>query len=156
MTYKGIDMTQIILAVIAIVGMLLTKAQQKLADSKAQESAYARLGVIGLAMLADLWDELSREFQLAIADGNITADERAVLRKVIEAKIEKYSSRGELQKLAEALKLPIPGIIAWFAEYAIDRLTAAHNPANSRVSEAAYPIKEVEETAGPSIVAAGE
>jgi hypothetical protein len=146
-TFKGFDLTPVIAGLVAVIGALLTWVSRKVASSQAAsadksraETAAIRLAAIGLAMVGDLWDEMSREFQLRIADGEIDADDREAFRHLVSAKIEQYTSADELKKIAEALGLPLPGIIARVAEYAIDRLTKAHDPSTPEVSAKAYPV----------------
>lgn len=136
MTFKGIDLTQIVLALVAVIGFLLQRAQAKLADASTQDAAYKRLAVIGLSMVADLWGALTEAYRQDMLDGTL---DRELYKKIIEEKIEKYTSRAELEKLATAAKLPVPGIIAWLAEFAIDRIMSAHDPDNIGVPQV-YPV----------------
>lgn len=147
-TFKGFDLTPLIAGLVAVVGGLLawvgrriSSAQQASAELSRAETAGLRLAAIGLAMVGDLWDEMSREFQVRIADGKIDADDREAFRRLVAGKIETYTSADELKKIAEALGLPLPGIIARVAEYVIDRLTKAHDPVVLEVSDLAYPVK---------------
>jgi hypothetical protein len=144
---KGWDITPFIGAFLFAMTALLTYLAKKIGAAqdavKAESGAKAaavRLGAIGFAMIGDLWDSLSREFQTRIADGVIDANDRAAFGKIVESKIEKYTSADELKKIAEALSLPLPGIIAKIVEYAIDRLTRAHDPEMTDVSAKAYPV----------------
>lgn len=146
-TIRGFDLTPIIAGAIAVIGAVFAWLSRRIADSQAAaaersraETAALRLGAIGLAMVGDLWNELSREFQLRIADGKIDADDREAFRQLVAGKIEKYTSADELKTIAEALGLPLPGIIARVAEYVIDRLTRAHDPSITDVSAKAYPV----------------
>lgn len=146
-SYRGFDLGPIIAGLVTVIGALLAwvgrkiaKAQEASAEQSRAETAALRLAAIGLAMVGDLWHELSREFQLRIADGKIDADDREAFRQMVAAKIEQYTSADELKKIAEALGLPLPGIIARVAEYVIDRLTKAHDPSTPEVSAKAYPV----------------
>lgn len=146
-TYHGFDLTPLISGLVVIIGGLLAWLGRKVAAassaseqlSKAQR-AQLQLAGIGLAMVGDLWNELSVEFQLRIADGKIDADDRAAFKRIVEAKLEKYSSAEQMKGIAEALGLPLPGVIAKIVEYIIDRLTKAHDPRIAEVSAKAYPI----------------
>ena len=154
-TFHGFDLTPIISGLVVVVGALFTWLARKVAasqDASAEksraETAGLRLAAIGLAMVGDLWNELSREFQLRIADGKIDADDREAFRTLIASRIETYTSAEELKKIAEALGLPLPGIIARVAEYVIDRLTKAHDPLTPEVSAKAYPVDPAPEGTG--------
>ncbi len=145
MTFKGLDLTPLlqvlISTVVPIVAGLLLRAQNKIAAANAQDAAWKRLAGIGLAIAGDLWHSLSTEFQTMIADGKIDEAERAAIKKMVEQKLEQYTSRGEIEKIAVALGLPLPAVIAWVAEYLIDRLTKAHDPMTPDVAEGAYPVR---------------
>lgn len=137
MNWKGIDLTQLIAGIIAIIGALLARAQTKIAEGNAERNAWARLAVIGLAMANDLWESLTITYQQDMVDGKL---DRELYTKILGDKLEKYTSKEELEKIAKAVKLPVPGILAWLAEYIIDRILAAHNPANAGVSAKQYPV----------------
>jgi hypothetical protein len=148
-TFKGFDLTPLIAGAITIVGALfawlarkIAAAQTASAEKSRAELAALQLGAIGLAMVGDLWTELSAEFQRRVADGKIDAEDREAFRRLVAAKIEKYTSAEQLKVIAEALGLPLPGIIAKVAEYVIDRLTKAHDGAIVEVSAKAYPVAE--------------
>jgi hypothetical protein len=148
-TFRGYDLTPLIGAAVTILTGLfawlakkIAAAQSASAEASRAQTAQLQLAAIGLAMVGDLWNELSREFQLRIADGKIDADDRQAFRDLIQSRIEKYTSADELRKIAEALGLPLPGIIAKVAEYVIDRLTKAHDPSTPDVSAKAYPVDE--------------
>lgn len=147
MTYKGIDLSGLISVVIAIVGALLTKITAKLAASNAKQAAWAQLANIGLAMVRDLWDELSREFQARIADGMVDAADKDALRAIISAKVEVYTSKAELEKIAKAVGLPLPGVIAWLAEYMIDRLVKSFDANTPEVADS-FVVKDEPDMSG--------
>lgn len=154
-SYRGVPLSPLFAVLATVVTALLGWLGRKLASaneaakeaSKAQ-LALTRLGAIAFAMVGDLWTDFSREFQVRIADGKIDADDRLAFRALVDAKVEKYTSREELGKLAAALNLPMPGVIAWLAEWAIDRLTAAHDPDVPAVSSGAYPVSPEPEPTG--------
>jgi hypothetical protein len=135
MTFKGIDLTQIIGIVISIIGALLVKAQAKIAASSAKSAAWAQLANIGLSMVRDLWDDLSREFQARVADGVIDAADKEEFRRIVSEKVEQYTSRAELSKIASTIGLPMPGLIAWLAEFLIDRLVKAFDADTPEVAD---------------------
>ncbi len=140
MTFKGIDLTPILSGLVLVVGYLLQRVTAKMAAAKEQDAAWARLANLGLAIAGDTWNVMSVEFQRAIADGEITASERELLKKVAMEQVEKYSSKTELERIAATLGLPLPAIIGWIGEWLIDRFTKAHDVMSAEVSASAYPV----------------
>lgn len=125
----------ILSAVIPIITLLFTWVGNKIASANEAakqkhnvEAAFIRLGAVAFAMAGDLWGQLASEYQNRVADGSIDAKDREAFRALIDQNIEKYTSRAELEKLAAATGLPLPGVIAWIAEWVIDRLTKANDP----------------------------
>jgi hypothetical protein len=106
---------------------LKRKAEAETAASKAQ-TAMLKLGEIGLAMATDAWQTLAPAVQARVADGEFSVEDRKAIEAIVASLVDKYTSSGELQKIAEALGLPVPGIIAKIAAFIIDRVTAAHDP----------------------------
>ena len=148
-TYKGFDLTPVITILLTLAAsafswakLKIAKANEAAAQKENAAAAFVRLGAIAFAMAGELWGVLSAEFQTRIADGKIDADDRAAFKSIIEQKIEKFTSKAELEKLAKAANLPLPGVIAWVAEYVIDRITKAHDASNSSVSAKAFPAVE--------------
>ena len=140
MTFKGIDLTPLLSGLVLVVGYLLQRVTAKMAAAKEQDAAWTKLGNLGLAIAGDVWNQMSAEFQAAIADGKITDAERAALKQVAMAQVSKYTTSDELAKIATTLGLPLPTVIGWVGEWLIDRFTKAHDPAVTSVSAAAYPV----------------
>ena len=146
MSWNGIPLGPILALlgtiVTGLLGWLATrvsgwaKTQQQ---QSAATAALARLATVGMAMLGDLWASFDAEFQKRFADGKIDAEDREAFRKLIDQAIDKYTSRAELEKVAQAAGLPVAGAIAWLAEWAIDRLMQARDPRNAAVPAGAYP-----------------
>jgi hypothetical protein len=148
-TWKGVPLIPVITAlatvitgIFAYLGRKIGAANDAAAAQRNAAAAMIRLGAIAFALVGKLWDRLSREFQLRFADGVIDAADKLAFRKIVAEELEEFTSKEELEKLAVAAGLPMPGIIAWVAEYAIDRLTKAHNPSISEVSATAYPVRD--------------
>jgi hypothetical protein len=146
-TYKGFDLTPLIAGVITLLGGLLAWVSRKVAAAQTAsaeksrgELALLRVAAIAMAMAGDLWNELAREFQVRVADGSIGPGDREAFRQIVAAKIEEYTSADELAKLAAALGLPLPGLIAKVAEFIIDRVTKAHDVTIQDVSAKAFPV----------------
>lgn len=149
MTFKGIDLTPILSGLVLAIGYLLQRVTAKMAAAKEQDAAWTKLANLGLAIAGDTWNAMSAEFQKAIADGKITSEERAALKVIALAQVEKYTSKDELENLARTLGLPLPAIIGWVGEYLIDRFTKAHDPAVSSASAGAYPVAPAPTVAYP-------
>ena len=148
MTFKGIDLSPLLQVIMSLVlGLfgwaataLKKKADADTAASKAQ-TALLKLGQIGLAMATDAWQTLAPAVQVRVADGNFSAQDRADIEAMVGKLLEKYTSSDELQKITEALGLPLPGIIAKLAAFIIDRITSAHDPQLlNTASPAAFPV----------------
>lgn len=140
MTFKGIDLTPILTGLVLVIGLLIQKAIAAVGQAKETDNTLKKLEVLGLAIAGDVWNAMSFEFQAAIADGSISAEERAKLKVLVQVQIEKYTSSEELSKVAKTLGLPVPSVIGWVGEWLIDRFTKAHDQANSEVSSSAYPL----------------
>ena len=158
MTFKGIDLSPLLTVVMSLVtalfGWLATslkkKADAETANSKAQ-TAILKLGEIGLAMVTDAWQTLAPAVQQRLADGNFSAQDRADIEAMVGTLLEKYTSSGEIQKITEALGLPLPGIIAKLAAFIIDRVTKAHDPEIlTSASPAAFPVQGRDLATDPS------
>ena len=146
-TFRGFDLSPLIGLLITIVTGLfawlarrIAAAQAASAQQSAAQTALLKLSALALTMAGELWSEFSAEFQRRIADGQIDAADREAFRQLVAAKIEKYTSAEELRKIAEALGLPLPGIIAKVTEFVIDRLAKAHDPVIQDVSAKAFPV----------------
>lgn len=153
-TFKGWDITPLVGIAITVITAALGLVAKKIAAWSASSTALTntqraqiKLAEIGFSMVGDLWTQFSREFQLRIADGKIDAEDREEFKRLVSENIEKYTSKEELAKIADALGLPLPGIIARVVEYVIDRLTKAHDPSTPEVSAKAYPVDEDPELA---------
>jgi hypothetical protein len=151
--WNGIPLGPVLALLATIVTGILGYLSRKIAaandaarNQATVQAAMVRLGAIAFAMAGDLWDELSREFQARVADGTFDADDRAAFKALIQRKIEHYTTKEELEKLAVAARLPMPGILAWVAEWVIDRLSKAHDPNVTEVAAGAFPVKGGEGT----------
>lgn len=153
-TYRGIDLTPIIGAVISGIGLALTWLIHKMQASRAAADAAAattssaqfaliRVGELGVLMLGRTWDALSPKMQVMLADGKITAEERAEIEAILRDLLDEFTSEDELEKLARALGLPLAGVIAKIASFVIEKFTAAHDPTIPTVSANAYPVSVV-------------
>lgn len=148
-TYHGFDLTPLIGALISLVALAigwLTKraaaaAAASTATSKAQ-LAGIKLAAIGAAMLGKAWDTLSPRLQVALADGTISAQERAEIETAVKGLLADFTSEDELKGITEALGLPLPGVVAKIASYLIGQFTAAHDPTIPTASAKAYPVAD--------------
>lgn len=147
MTFKGIDITPLLTGLISIVAGLISLAAIKLraaaaaAEQKSKgERALMQVGVLVTSLLGRAWDKLSPQIQAAIADGQVTAEERAALEKAVEALLADLVTQDDLRSLAEALGLPLPGLVAKIASMLLDTFTKAHDPSIPAVSSLAFPV----------------
>jgi hypothetical protein len=122
--------------VVAGLGYLTTVIQKKL---KA-ESAWSKLANIGVALVGKAWDRLGPEVQKALADGKITAEERAAIEEVAMQLLDEVADKATIEDIAKAVGLPVPGIIAWLVSGFIDRWVAAHDPRIPEASPKAFPV----------------
>lgn len=121
---------------VAGLGYLTTIIQKKM---KA-DSAWTKLANIGVALAGKAWDRLGPTVQAALADGKITAEERAAIEQAAVDLLDEVTDKKTLEEIASAVGLPLPGIIAWLASGFIDTWTKAHDPANTDVSVKAFPV----------------
>jgi hypothetical protein len=158
---SSIDLTAILKIaaglVVGVLGWVATKAQQAKARAEAENAnaarfalALARLGVIGSAMLGRAWDKLSPVLQNSLADGKLTAIERLEIEKMVGELVKDFTSADDLEDIAEALNLPLAGVIAKIASFLIERFAAAHDPDILAVSSGAYPVTDTDRLAIPS------
>jgi hypothetical protein len=122
--------------VVAGLGWLTLTVQKKF---KA-DSAWAKLANIAIALAGKAWERVGPEVQKALADGKITAEERAAIEAAVMQVVEEATDKATLEQIGAAVGLPMPGIIAWIASYFIDKWTAAHDPSNTSVSKLAFPV----------------
>ena len=150
MTFKGIDLSPLLQVlsslVLALIGWATASIQKKQAADAAKtkaETALLKLAAIGAAMVTDAWQTLAPAVQARVADGNFSAQDRAEIEAMVKGLLDKYTSSEEIQKITEALGLPLAGIIAKIAAYIIDKVTAAHDPdLPDTASPAAFPVAE--------------
>lgn len=147
MTYKGIDLTPLITLAISLLSTLLGWAGLKVgraADAaKAEKTAQAallRIGVLATTILGRAWDTLAPQVQAAIADGKVTAEERAALERAVRSLVGQFVGEDELEQLARAIGLPLPGLIAKLASMVLDQFTKAHDPDVPTESALAFPV----------------
>lgn len=149
MTFKGIDLTPLLTGLLTIIGGLLTFVSAKVAgaanaakDANTAAAALTRVGALVTTLLGRAWDTLTPKIQAAIADGKVTDAERAELEDAIRQVVYGFIGEDELKSLADALHLPLPGLIAKIASMALDTFTKAHDPGNQTVSAKAFPVAE--------------
>jgi hypothetical protein len=150
MTFKGIDLTPLLgglLSIIsALIGWALLKvknAAQAAETTSKTQATMLKLAALVTAMLGRAWDRLSPTIQAAIADGEVTAEERAQLEAEVRLLVSEFATQDDLKAMATILGLPLPGLIAKIASMMLDTFTKAHDPANSTVSSLAFPVAGV-------------
>ena len=147
MTYQGIDLTPLIGVVFSILSALggwvllkIKNAQAAAEQTNKTQATLLKLAALVTTMLGRAWDRLSPQVQAAIADGKITAEERAALEKEIGSLALEFVSQDDLTAMATILGLPFPGLIAKLASMVLDTFTKAHDPSNPTVSALAFPV----------------
>ncbi len=148
MTFKGIDLSPLLQVLGSVVMLLLgwatTAIQKKQAADAAKtkaETALLKLAAIGTAMVTDAWQTLAPAVQQRLADGTFSVQDRTEIEAMVKVLLDKYTSSDELQKITEALGLPLAGIIAKIAAFIIDRVTSAHDPdLPDTASPMAFPV----------------
>ena len=151
MTWNGIDMTQVLSLlgsiVVMLLGWLATSIKKKqdagTAQSKA-ETATLKLAAIGAALLQKAWNDLGPKIQAALADGTMSTEERLAIEASVQSLLSEVTDDATLKSIAEALGLPLPGVIAKIAATLIDIWTKSHDPAVTTQSKLAFPVAKVD------------
>lgn len=133
--------------VVAGLGWLLTIIRKK-AEAEGQktkaETALLKLGELGLALAGKAWTRIGPKLQAALADGKLTAEERAAIEAEVEALAKELVGEETLAQLGEALGLPLAGVVAKLAAFLIERYAFAHDATTPAVSRLAYPVDGAE------------
>ena len=149
MTWNGIDLTSILglLATIVtgLLGWLANSIKKKQEASAAQskaEVALLKLAAIATGMAGRAWDTLAPEVQKALADGKMTSDERAVIEAKVQELLKDFASADDLKAIADALGIPLPGLVAKIAAMLIEKFAFAHDPTTPTQSRLAFPVAD--------------
>jgi hypothetical protein len=138
------DISPLIAGLVALFGAALTwlSNRVKQAQVAAAATAGAELKVAALvtSIAGKAWDTLSPELQKILADGKVSAEERAELEAVALKLAREATSEDNLADLARAFSLPLPGLIAKIASMLLDVFTKAHDATNQSVSALAFPV----------------
>lgn len=132
------DLSPILQAVAGLVAVLIGLLARKIAarqTADAQrsriESAGLQLAQIVVALSGRAWDRLSPKIQAALADGKVSAEERAAIEAEVKAILEESGgelvSTDTLSQIATALGLPMPGLIARIATGLLDLFVRSHD-----------------------------
>lgn len=147
-----IDLSGIVGVVLSLVAALIGLAASKVrAASEASaaksktESAMLKVAALATSLAGRAWDKLSPQLQLALADGAISATERADIERSVKELLADFTSSDDLEKLAVALGLPMPLLIGKIASMLIGMFTSAHDVTNTATSALQYPLKEADE-----------
>lgn len=133
--------------VTALLGWLAVKvkgAAQASTDKSKTEQAGLKVAALVTAMAGKAWDTLAPKLQAALADGTISPEERSAIEAQVKLLVADFTSEDDLKALADALGLPLPGLIAKIASMLIGIFTSAHDPAINTVSAKAYPVAPME------------
>ena len=102
--------------------------------------ALVKLGAIAVALAGRAWDRLSPMVQAALADGRMTQEERTAIEEAVRELVKDFASADDLTKIAEAVGLPLPGLLAKLAAMVIERFAFAHDPDIATASALVYPV----------------
>lgn len=148
MTWNGIDLSSILAGLASLVTILIgwavsslrKKADADTVKSKA-ETALLKIAAIAASMAQRAWTTLSPKVQLALADGKMSVEERAEIEAAVQVLLKDFTSDDDLKALAEALGLPLPGVIAKITSLIISSFAFAHDPTNPTQSRLAFPVR---------------
>lgn len=147
MEWNGIDLSGVLGGLASLLGLLIAWAVNSLrkkadADTKRSkaETALLKVAAIASAMAQRAWTTLSPQLQAALADGKMSAEERAEIEKSVQVLIKDFTSDDDLKQIAEALGLPLPGVIAKIASLIISTFAFAHDTTNPSQSRLAFPV----------------
>lgn len=139
--------------VLALLGTIITgllgwlakwiAAKNKADEAKSKaESALFKLAAIGSSLLQKGWTTIGPDLQAALADGKITAEERALIEVKVAALLKDATDADTLKEIADALGLPLAGVVAKIAATLIETWTRAHDPAVPAESKLTYPVQD--------------
>ena len=149
MTWNGIDLSgllgtlaSILTALLGWVAISIKKKQEASAQQSKAETALLKLAAIATSMAGKAWDTLSPDIQAALADGKMTAEERAHIEAHIGELLKDFASSDDLKLIAEALGIPLPGLVAKIAAMLIEKFAFAHDPSTPSQSKLAFPVAD--------------
>jgi hypothetical protein len=162
MTFKGVDLTGLLTALIAIVGTLLgwaatwvKKKQQADVEASKVTAAWVKLAAIATAAIGKAWAKLDAEYQQRIVDGAFSPEDREALEKMIPDVLLSVVDKATLEEIATTVGIPFPGLVAWVANFFLDKYAKAHDPNVVTESKLAFPITADPGTDDPTGVMAG-
>jgi hypothetical protein len=145
MTFTAILINYLLPAVFTLIPTILgwfgAKALASSASANKTTQAIAKVAQIGLTIVGDVWNSLSPTLQASFADGQLTTDEREEIIKVVSDKLSALDVGGTVSGIANALGLPLSGVIGTIAEWVINHLAKAHTASDPSVSAKAYPVQ---------------
>ena len=98
-----------------------------------------KLAAIGASLLQKGWDHIGPEVQTALADGTISAEERAAIEASVKELLADATDEATLKEIGDALGLPLAGVVAKVASWLIGKWTQAHDPTITTVSANQFP-----------------
>lgn len=150
---------QILPTIFTLFGGVITWAAAKLAASATSKNkavaAAANIGNVGLSIANSIWTKVAPEVQAALADGVLTADERAHLISLVTVEVTGIDVNGTVSKIASDLGLPLSGVIGTIAEWVINHYAQAHDQNNPNVSDMSFPVAQAKAYAGSATPPAG-
>lgn len=137
---SGIPWKTIVEGIFSVVGMGLAWLFARMKSNSDQSTAQGQIIVYAEMVKTGVWERLTPEVQEQIAVGNWKPFEGAIAKGVQDALVAAVG-QGALQKVAQALKLPLGSLVATVAQYVIEHFLAAHDPEVTTVSANVYPVK---------------
>lgn len=147
MTWNGVDLSgllgtlaSILTALLGWVAVSIKKKQAAAAEQSKAETSLLKLAAIAAGLAGKAWDTLSPDIQAALADGKMTPEERLHIEAHVGDLLKEFADGDELKQIAEALGLPLPGLVAKIAAMLIEKFAFAHDPTTPAQSKLEFPV----------------
>jgi len=129
----------VVTGLLAWVANSISKRNAAAAQESKAVVAGLKLAAIGASLLQKGWDHIGPEVQTALADGTISAEERAAIEASVKELLADATDEATLKEIGDALGLPLAGVVAKVASWLIGKWTQAHDPAITTVSANQFP-----------------
>jgi hypothetical protein len=125
--------------VIAGIGWLTLTVKTSISN----DNAWKQVAELGASVIGTAWDTIGPQLQAALADGSISAAERAAIEAAVFQTIQKSATQPNFEVLAKKLNIPLAAIVAKLASSFVQTWAAAHDPAVTTASALAFPVAAV-------------
>jgi hypothetical protein len=130
----------VVTLVTAVLGWFGTKLAKSMESKNQAEKAAATIGQFALGLAGDIWTSINPVIQGALADGSISAAERAAILKAVTDRLGQVDVSDTVSGLAKALGLPLSSVIGTITEWLIGHFAKAHDPDVPTASSLPYPV----------------